>query len=277
MKGLFNFCCKSVCFAVLASIYFGIQAGCMLYNDKYKDILPGREIYWAIDKSKKLTKKKKVVIGDSTGNQFFNNQEDSDSIYSLACNQSIGMVGHYILLHNFLEAGNRPDVIYMVFRPFSFGNNLDDNFTYQDYLKKFYYNDNKPYMTETVIKQIHKIPYYWLCHFPTIQTTTWTPKYSHSKRDWTFLSPITKEYIGKIVSLSNKYNFKVIIVPTFVSESLKQSIEQFNRQEIDEIDGHVLLEEYLNKIEYLPDSCFWDGSHLTHPENYKERFMVKLN
>lgn len=277
MKGLIQFCLRSLVFAALASVYFGIKAGNLLYKDKYKQIVPGREIYWAIDKSKKKTGKKKLVLGDSTGNQFFNNQEDDDSIYSLACNQSISMVGHYILLHNFIMAGNRPDKVYMVFRPFSFGNNLDDNYTYHYFLKKFYYNDNKQYMTETVMKQIYKIPYYWFCHFPTIQTTTWAPKYSHSKRDYTFLSPITREYIGKIDSLSNKYNFKVIIVPTFVSESLKQSVEQFNKHEIDEIDGHVLFEDYLNKIEYLPDSCFWDGTHLTHPEIYKERFMTKLD
>lgn len=275
-KGLLAFCMKCMGFALLAVAYFGFKSANLLYQDRYKDTLPGREIYWAIDKSKKRTAKKKLVIGDSTGNQFFNNQEDDDSIYSLACNQSIGMVGHYILLHNFLDAGNRPDVVYMVFRPFSLGNNLDDNYTYHYFLKKFYYDENMPFMSETVSRQIHRIPYYWLCHFPTIQTTTWAPKYSHEERDYTFISPITKEYIEKIDSLSSTYNFRLVMVPTFVSKSLKPSIERFDRNELGGVKCRDLLENYLKQIEYLPDSSFWDGSHLTHPANYKERILEKL-
>lgn len=275
-KDLIRFCSKCSLILFFVLVYFGIKAGNLLYKDKYKNTIPGREIYWAIDKSKKTTAKKKLIIGDSTGNQFFNNQEDDDETYSLACNQAIGMVGHFILLHNFLQAGNRPDTVCLVLRPYSLGNNLDDNFTYHYFLKTMYYNEYKQLMNGTVKSIIHDIPYYWLCHFPTIQTTTWAPKRKHKKREYTFMSPISKDYLIKIDSLSHEYNFKFILVPTIMAESTRNNIRNWNKDEIKGYKEKKLVEHYISRIEYLPDSCFFDGSHLRNPQLYKHIIQNKI-
>ena len=276
MSSLTSFAVKCISFGLVVCSYYAVKVGNLMYNDNYKNTIPGREIYWAIEKSKKVTAKKKLILGDSTGNQFFNNQEDDDSIYSLACNQSIGMVGHYILLNNFLEAGNRPDSVYLVFRPFSFANNLDDNYTYHYFLKPLYTEEYIPMLTETVKKQIDRIPYAWLCHFPTIQTSTWAPKYEHEKRNYSFLSPISKEYITKIDSLSKAYDFEYFIIPTIVSESSRVKIGLIDSSEFHGSSRASKLQTSLSNIEFLPASCFWDGIHLTHSLNYKKIIIEKM-
>jgi len=276
MKAIYKFCSFSLAFLVLIGCYYVVKVSYLAYDNRYQQTIPGREIYWAIDKSKKKTHKKKLVLGDSTGNQFFNNQLDDDSIYSLACNQSIGMVGHYILLNNYLQAGNKPDSVYLVFRPFSFANNLDDNYTYHYFLKPLYTEEYIPMMTETVKKQITHIPYFWLCHFPTVQTSTWAPKYEHEERCYSFLSPISREYIEKMDSLSKVHNFELFLIPTIVSESLRDKICKIDTTEIYKTNIADKLQVYLSNIEFLPDTCFWDGTHLTHPLIYKKIIIEKM-
>ena len=68
----------------------------MLSNDKYMQEVHGHEVYTSIKKSKEKTKIKKLIIGDSTANQLYNTETDTtSSIYSLTCNQAIGIVGHF--------------------------------------------------------------------------------------------------------------------------------------------------------------------------------------
>jgi hypothetical protein len=50
--------------------------------------------------------KKIVLLGDSVATMLFDHYNDNDSNYSLACNQSITMVGQYILQKNYSDSGN---------------------------------------------------------------------------------------------------------------------------------------------------------------------------
>ena len=102
MKKIVVFIINIVIFLTPIALYYTIKSVYLLRNDRYKKTIFGNEIYRAIEKSKKKTKYKKLILGDSTANQFYNcKEEDPDSAYSLSCNQAIGMVGQYILLQNY--------------------------------------------------------------------------------------------------------------------------------------------------------------------------------
>lgn len=228
----------------------------------YRETIPGAEIYRSIDKSKKRTKKKKIIIGDSTANQYFDNREDDDSICSLACNYAIGICGHFFLLNNYIEAGNQPEEIYLVCSPFSFTNNLNDKFAYHYFLKPFYNSEYKPLMTPEVFSQVKRIPYYALCQIPAVLTSPWAPTYKSEKVDYTFISPISRDYLRKIDSLSCQYNFKLYIVPSLINENTRQGVATF---ETNEFQGEPYADKmtiFLNHISYLDSSCYSDGIHL---------------
>ena len=272
MKHLVKFILVTFIFITPIAIFFSAKTIWLLTNDRYKEYIFGNEVYKAIEKSKKQTKCKKLILGDSTANQFYNcKEEDPDNAYSLTCTQAIGLVGQYILLNNFLHAGNRPDTVYLVYTPFSFWDNLDQVYTYHYFLKPFYYDEYKPLMTRTVIEQIKKIPNYWACHFPFVQTTGWAPNIKPQQRLYTFLSPISIEYLEKMDSLSNKFNFILELVPTYVASHWKERIYHFNRNEFNEYNYSDKINSYLANITYLSDTCFIDSIHLKHPYIYKHR------
>lgn len=267
-----------VLFALPIALYYTVKTVYLLKDDNYKKTIYGNEIYRAIEKSKIKTQYKKLILGDSTANQFYNcKEEDPDSAYSLSCNQAIGMIGQFILLHNYLEAGNRPDTVYLVYTPFSFWDNLDQVYTYHYFLKPFYYDEYKPLMSSLVIDQIEKLPKHGLCHFPLIQTTGWAPNIKKEKRAYSFLSPICKEYLSKINNLSDKYHFAFKIIPTFVAEHWQDSIKHFNHAEFTDSNYKIELLHYLENITYLPDSCFIDEVHLRNPQLYKPIINQQLH
>lgn len=278
MNKIKYFICIFLLFVSPFVLYYTAKTLWLLKDDRYQKETNGNEIYCAIGKSKKKTPYRKLILGDSTANQFYNcKEEDPDSAYSLSCNQAVGMVGQFILLSNYLNAGNRPDSVFIVYTPFSFWDNLDQVYTYHYFLKPFYYDEYKPLMNETVLRQIRKIPKYWMCHLPYIQTTSWAPDLTPEERPYSFLSPICKDYLSKIDSLSTEYHFSYEIVPTFVAEHWRDSIAHFNRTEFAECRYAEKLSAYLDSIVFLPDSCFVDEVHLAYPQHYRAAINRRLH
>ena len=252
----------------------------LIATDAYKHSVAGNEIYHSIFKSKQKNKAKKLIIGDSVGKQLFSNTTKNDNINSLTCNKGISMAGHFILLNNYLNAGNKVDTVYLIFTPFSFQNNLNDVFTYHYFLKPFYTDEYKPLFTKSVNEQIQKIPYYEFCRFPNILTSNWAPDFkTKDKTDYTFLSPISVEYLLKIKELSIKHNFKVIILPTPTRQSRKAEIKGMARAEITKNNLTSEFRNYFEDIIYLNDKDFIDDVHIKREkleyftEYYKDKFM----
>lgn len=278
MKNIIKFLIISAIFISPVIIYYSAKSIWLLCNEKYKQTIYGNEVYKAIENSKKKTKHKKLILGDSTAQQFFNYQNNNhDDAYSLSCTQAIGMVGQFFLLNNYIKAGNRPDTVYLVYTPFSFWDNLDQVYTYHYFLKPFYYDEYKPLMTGTVMEQISKIPKYWACHIPYIQTTGWAPDIKPQERNYSFMSPISIEYLTKIDSLSKEYEFDLEIIPTYVANHWKDCVSHFKRHEYEGYNFSDKLKHYLEQIHYLPDSCFIDEVHLKHPMLYKQEMDSLLN
>ena len=269
-----KFILKTILFVLILLVLSHGRPLYLLHKDRYKHHGAGSEVYYSISKSKQKNKSSAtVLLGDSVARQLFSNKTYDDPIYSLACNQAVGMVGHFILLDNYLKAGNHVDTVYLLFSPFSFSNNLDQVYTYHYFLKPFYTDEYFPLLTKTVIEQVHKIPYYYFSRYPHILTSKWAPDFvSKDKINYTFLSPISAEYLVKINELSIKYDFKLIILPTPTSVSKRRSVENMKKEiVINNLKGE--FRDYFENILYLDDSNFAsDGVHLKNPQKYAEYY-----
>ena len=270
----------SILFILPAFVLLSAWTFWELSGERYKRTIPGNEIYRAIEKSKKKTNYKKLILGDSAGNQIFNcKKEDPDSAYSLACNQGISMVGHFLLLNNYLQAENRPDTVFMLVNPITFSNNLGQVYTYHYFLKPFFTEEYIPYMSQTVLDQIHKIPRYNLCQNPYIKTSTraWNPPANPSEAKYSFISPIAKEYLSKIDSLSHRYHFELKIIPTPLPNSKREKMRKIDKSEYAGYNFKPLLDEYLSNLIYDDDRIFSDGIHLKDPSEYRKHYNKVLH
>ncbi|WP_338793175.1 hypothetical protein [Bernardetia sp. MNP-M8] len=269
---------RSILFFIpLISVLY-IRSIYLLISDEYKNIVAGNEIYISIKKSKQKSNKKIVLIGDSVGNQLFSNKNDHDSINSLASNQAIGVIGQYLLLNNYLKSGNKPERVYMIYNPFSFQNNLNQIFTFHYFLKPFYKDEYVDVFSNTVINQIDKIPFSNFCREPYILTSNWSPNFnSDDSIDYTFLSPISKEYLIKINKLCTTNNISFYIIPAPTKVSNKRVVQRFNKKEVLGLSLENELTYYLSNIGYFPDSLFLDYVHLKEPENLRSYILNEMN
>ena len=224
---------KVILFLISLLILFYVKPVYLLIDSKYKDIVIGHEIYISIKKSKEKSKAKKVIFGDSVGRQLFPNTQKNDTVNSLACNQAIAMVGQFLLLQNYLAAGNKIDKLFMIFTPFSFQNNLNQVFTFHYFMKPFYNDEYTRYFTQTVKEQICKIPFSYSIYEPYILTSNWAPQFvCNDSIDYTFISPISREYLKKIKQLSIEHTFEIVLIPPPTSSSKKEAVDKFNKTEI---------------------------------------------
>lgn len=279
MKHFSLFVSKVVIIVLITGAIYSSWFTYKLITGEYKKELPGDEIYNAIEKSKKKTKIKRLILGDSTGFQLFNNYDPDDVFYSLACNQAISVAGQYFLLLNFLNSGNHPECVYMIFNPFGLKNNLDQKFTYHYFIKPFYTSEYKPLMTNTVQQQIEKIPYYWASQIPNIKASTWAPTYKtpdNPQDSVLFMSQISREYLNKIDSLSQVHSFRLIIYPTFASEANKQRINNLRGEDLNDITCSSQFCNFFDNITFFDDSLFVDGLHLKEPEIFIPIYKKKL-
>ncbi len=272
-----KFITKSLIFLLLGVLFIETVSVLLIITDLYLINLPGKEIYYSISKSKKKNKSRKLLLGDSVGNQLFSNLTNNDNVNSLACNQAIGMIGQYLLLNNYLNAKNDIDTLFMLFNPVSFRNNLDQKYTFHYFLKPFYNSEYVPLFSEITNEQINKIPYSQFVRLPHLQLTAWAPEFSLSDNNsFKLLSPISIEYLKKIKELSLKFNFKIILLPTPTSiEKRNKLVELTDISEIKQSNMGEEFKEYLEKIIYLDSTEFIDGIHLKTPLKYSKLYEEK--
>jgi hypothetical protein len=163
--------------------------------------------------------------------------------------------------------------------PKSFLNNLDQLYTYHYFLKPFYNKEYISLISANAQNQINKIPYHNLCQIPYSLTTNWAPVFNpKDEKNYTFLSPISVEYLKKIKELGEKYNFKLIMLPPPVSDQEKPTIDKIDKKEIEKNKLTDVFKNYFTEMIFINDSNFYsDGTHLLNAEKYvtyyKNRFM----
>lgn len=103
-----------------------------------------------------------------------------------------------------------------------------------------------------------------VCSKQESKTLNWIPNFkSKDSINYTFLSPISKEYLVRIKELSLNNDFKLLILPTSTKESEKLNLELINKDE---------FEIYFNSINYINVSCFYDNVHLKRPKEYRKLY-----
>lgn len=263
--GIKKFVIKFLIFALIAFPVLSFKNFLFYYTNLYKSVVIGPEVYRSLEKSKMKKKVKKLLIGDSVGKQLYDNNVYNGSIFSLACNQAISMVGQYILLSNFVETNKEdlPEEVILLITPDSFLNNLNQNLSYHYFLKPFYYKEYEKYFDGLCQEQIQKIPYYYSATIPFIRSSNWSPDYE-VKRDSTYrvISPLSSDYLLKIKELCEANNIKFSIAPTPVRSSRYKTITEFAKSpEVTQSNLSSYLNQYFSNIVYMPDRLFKDHNH----------------
>jgi len=109
---------------------------------------------------------------------------------------------------------------------------------------------------------------YWSCYIPYIQTIGWAPNIEQDTRNYSFLSPISKDYLSIIDWLSYKHHFAFKIIPTIVASHWRDSITHFNHKEFEVCYNKKMLLHFLLNIHNFPDSCFIDEVHFKRLQLY---------
>lgn len=269
LKFLIGFFCIFILFTLYSQIRLYVT-----YQNPYSSwalSLNGNEVFKSIYKSKKHKKVKKLIIGDSVAEQLYSANEYNDSIYSLTCNQSIALAGHYCLLDNFLKINkdSLPEEVILFYNPFSLQNNLD-KFAFHYFLKTLYYNNEYENCFDSIVSmRVKEIPYYYTAKLSIIKSINYSPSYTlpdENGDDW--LSPISKSYLPKILKLCNDNHIKFVFIPSPIKMSRKSEINAiFN-------DTTKIMHTYIEKISFMNDTLFIDQGHFKH--NYIPVDYLKL-
>jgi hypothetical protein len=268
-----QFLIRVILFVLIGVAAFHVKSYLLLRNDKYQRKVSAKEVYHVIGKSRQKNPSKKILLGDSVARQFFNSDEESDTLNSLASNQAISLAGQYILLDNYLKAGNKIDTCYAVFIPSSFQNDLNQLFTYNYFIKPFYKPEYKPLLTPTVNRQVQKIPYQGIAQYFCILTNNWAPEFeTKDKADYVFFSPISVEYIHKMSALAKQNHFRLIFVPALCNENQRKLIATFDKKELAKNNIESEFADYFDNIQYFDSKYFVDDMHFANPEQFKDRY-----
>jgi len=242
-------------------------------------ILPNKDVYIAIERSKENTPSTTLlIIGDSVGKQLFEDLNKNDTITSLACNQAIDFVGHYILLEEYLRNNPNIEKILMIYNPLGFMNNLNHKYTYNYFLKPFYNQGYFQYIDSHVQNQVKKLPFYQLANFPLINITFWTPDYLPPYREEDKIidtSQTTEIYLEKIVKLAEERDISFQLSSPPIKSSHKYLVEAGKKRILEKAQEPLrpIFAKFFNSIVYLPDSAFRDRLHLKRPDYFQDRML----
>jgi hypothetical protein len=269
--------------ALLALIH-GTYTWYLLQDLRYVEQITGGEVVLAIARSLKKAESNvaKLLLGDSVGKQLYPMEKNVDTVQSLACNQAISLAGQYFLLQNFLTNNppnkDKPYKVYFVVHPQSLINNLDELFTYHNFVKNFYTEPYTKEFTPEVDASLAIIPYKWIARNPLIMTTNYAPMvhFDH-KHQRPPLSPITRAYLPKIVQLCKEKGVQFQLIPPFIAEGKKYRVDNLKAALEQHPDMKPYFTGYFEKIKYLPTSAFVDSIHLHNPQYGRDALGVINN
>lgn len=213
-------------------------------------------------KSKAKHIAKVLVIGDSVGEQLYGSEIDNDKVCSLASNQGVTIAGYFFLVNNYLKI-NTPKDVYLLVCPNTLQNQLS-KVSYNYFLKPFYTSEYKPLMNKQLHDAIKDVPNYWMCQWPAIFSTSYTPEYEIDKV--VPISDVSASYVDSLSMLCTKKGVKFHLRICPLRNSVHQEVERYGR-----MFDKGLYKKAFSEITYFPDSCFVDGTHLKHefvPNDY---------
>lgn len=247
---------------------------------------PNKDVYEAINAASKKTSYEEVILGDSVSRQIFNirNQEGSH-YYHLSSNQAISVLGNYILLKKYLKNNPQTKKVYLIMRPTSFNNDLNQKWTYVYFILPFFNRENIEFFSGDVLEKLENRNKKIYLNYNFIKILEKNPKFAlglkidysnnidHSK-DLASLSDISIEYLKKMEELCLEKNikFKVLASPL----SIKEPREQLKlKQEINDNNFENIFSKYFQSILFYPENSFVDGVHFE--KKYLDENIMKIS
>lgn len=255
----------SITFVFICSIYFYFWLQQKANSD----------VYQAIEASRKKTQYKIVLLGDSVSRQLFNIENQKESKYwHLNSNQAIGVLGNYLLLENYLEKNLKVEQVYYIMRPHSFGNNLNQIWTYGyfvlpflneeknlKYLKELAerkeWRENKIFLNPSIIKVLEKNPNFIL---KVLKVDLSDGNFKESLKK-VYLSEISIKYLQKIQEMCIKRNIEFKVLASPMSDEYLNMDLSFLNQQIKENKLENIFSNYFNSLKFYPKESFSDGVH----------------
>lgn len=250
-------------FSTLVFIVTFMIATEVFYESKIRPVhIAGMNVYKVMERSLAPNKEVKILLaGDSVGWQLFEPLNSNDDMTSLACNQAIDVIGHYLLFDNFFSKPNSVEKLHFLYNPFSLSNDLNHKFTYNYFLKPFYSHRYVNKITPYAMAQIDKIPFSTFSRLSFVKMSSFSPSYSPEvNRDYV-LSITSLDYFGKIEDLMSEKNIDFKILSPPIKESRKSEVLELKRKYQSSAVRTKTMDEYFDNILFLPDSFYRDDIH----------------
>ena len=235
-----------------------------------KALLPGTEVYFAIQKSNRNLNSDVLILGDSVAHQLYEPEKHNEHYESLACNQAISLAGQYILLENYLKNNTHTKNVYLIYHPISFANRLDQRFTFNYFLKPFYKSCYLKFITPRTIDIISKMRYIKYLDIPIVRYTN-VPLVIESaqneegaNQEWYTLSDLSIEYLHKIKALAIKHKLKLMVISPFLDKKYNGYSSEDFTEAVNNNGLNDIFEGYFN-FKYLDSSNFNDHIHYSNP------------
>lgn len=283
--GFIKFIVTVIVFVLLVGVSLGGYFAVQYVRGKNSPSSFGPELYYALDLAEEKTEYTKVIIGDSVARLIFSPdyQDETDTTCYLATNQAITVLGNYILLGRYLENNPQTEEVYYIVRPQSLANPLWFNFSFQyfivpfynDTYKKYIDDDTKKYIedrfgklyaTNDIVKSfIESNAYYMDVYLNNVL------EQQLEVRDEKHISDLTIKYLPKIKELCDSYGVKLKVMAAPLPDTDDNHDWTEFEQQIVENGLEKLLGDYIDGIDYYPESAFADEAHFTQEYLEAER------
>ena len=230
------------------------------------------EVFYVIDKSEKNSGCPVVYLGDSVCNQIWPQNEESEKICYLGCNQAITTAGTYLLLKKYLEHNPQTKEAYYIIVPRNLANNLNLNFTYQYFVIPFLDDANINLLTQETRELLYDKFGRLFLESKIIKGTLLNNNLlmkmylSHIQRKPEKiynhkLSRTAIIYLEKIRELCRECNVKFLVRPIPMADNEKNYGWEDLQQDINNYNFNDLFGDFLQKIYYYPEDWYRDGVH----------------
>lgn len=250
-------------------------------NSEEYDNEPSEEIISYIREVQENSDYTKLIVGDSVCHQLFISFQKYNEVYcTVGSNQAVTMIGHYLLIREFLESHPQTTDVYLVLSSVT-GTGLDSGeLAYQYLVIPF----SETGLLQNVSEQTKEDLKYKYGEFFTkpevIQFINHSPVakklYLNSYTNVEYDSIIMSfEYFGLIMKLCKERDINLYLLHSPMQESSREIMQQERERNLAACTSDSMryyIERYYESIVYYPDSFFSDGVHFG--PDYREEFQL---
>jgi hypothetical protein len=273
-----QFCRRAALFLTLGCGVLNLL-GWLVVHTPLRIMLVGQEVWTQLARADGAAKANTLILGDSVAGQLYDaNNEIATGYWHLATNQAISLAGQELLLRRALVHNPQIERVVLVLIPSAFGNDLDQPFTFNYFVKPFCDPFTWHQLSPVVRVRLARKWQLWAGLLPLVKGTqlfsevdySLDPSNSalHEEQDSArpasprqpFLSAVSADALERMASLcrANGIRFELRSGPLSPAwadfESLRRSISAAKLSD--------LFSGYFESIRVLPAELFSDTVHL---------------